>query len=478
MMTPPKDTGIRPPVAIWLCALTVLAACVRIVGINRGPWWDEIYFAVVSVRKPLWQIVTVFPGDNQHPLYSILARLSVVAFGEHIWSLRLPALVFGVAAIPALYLLTTAVATRMEALVSAGFLAVSYHHVWFSQNARGYTALAFFAVLATFFLVRGIQTGRRGAYLAYGVAAALGVYTHLTMAFLVASHVLIVAGLAFADWKKGAGWSQRKYALQGFLLGGGLTLLFYAPILFQVQNFFLHRPSSMRGISTPGWALREALRVLSLGLGTWAVLAGAALVAACGAWSYWKQSRLVFALFALPAVLTALGALAARGTMYPRFYFFLIGFAVVILVRGLFVIPRWIVPARAGLLTAILMAILLAGSCLSLARNYRYPKQDFARAIGFIDQQKHAGDDVITVGAAIYPLREYYAKPWEGVEDVEKLRQICRQGPVWVLYTFPRYLEIGRPEINQVIKRDFELVRVFPGTVGDGDVYVGRYPRE
>ena len=268
----------------------------------------------------------------------------------------------------------------MEALLASAFLAVSYHHVWFSQNARGYTGLAFWAVLATYFLLRGIQTGRRGPYIAYAIAAALGVYTHLTMAFLLAAHVLILGGLLFADRKK-FDLRKWKYPLQAFALAGALTLLLYAPILTQVQNFFLHKPSAMRAVSTPAWAMREMLRVLSLGLGTWVVLAGAALFAIGGAWSYYQQSGLVFALFALPVVVTAGGAFLARGTMYPRFYFFLIGFAVVILMRGLFVVPRWIAGRAHAPLTAVLAMILLAGSGYSLTRNYKYPKQDFEGAM-------------------------------------------------------------------------------------------------
>src|ERR1035441_9047276 len=96
------------PPWVWLMALTALALGLRVIEVNRGPWWDEIYSLVITVRRPLAQIVTVFPGDTQHPLYSILARLSVLAFGEHVWSLRLPAVVFGAASIPVLFALGTA----------------------------------------------------------------------------------------------------------------------------------------------------------------------------------------------------------------------------------------------------------------------------------------------------------------------------------------------------------------------------------
>ena len=466
---------------LWLLVLTVLAAALRVIGINRGLWWDEIYFLLVSVRHPLVEIVTIFPGDIQHTLYSILARLSILTFGEHVWSLRLPALIFGAASIPMLYLLGASVTTRIEALVASALLAVSYHHVWFSQNARGYTALAFWTMLSTYFLLRGIRTQRRGPFLWYAVAAALGVYTHLTMAFLVASHVLVCTGIAVEDWKKGR--QSWKFPLQGFLATGGLCLVFYAPIVLQVQNWFFKRPSGMRGVSTPLWAFTEILRGLTLGLGTEGMLVAAALVVFCGVWSYLKQSRLVFALFVLPGVVTALGAVLARGTMYPRFYFFLIGFAVLILVRGIFVIPQWITarsrpfdPRVRLWLTAVLVGVLLTGSAFSLVRNYRYPKQDYDGAIRFVDAERKDGELVVTAGAAAVPLLQYYAKPWENVETAEQLQEDCRQGrAVWIVYTFPRYLAAWRPALMEIIRNQFTVIRVFPGTLGEGAVFVGRF---
>jgi mannosyltransferase len=461
---------------VWLAGLTLLAAGLRVIGLNRGLWLDEITFLLITVRHPLAEIITVFPADTQHPFYSVLARLSVLAFGEHVWSLRLPAVVFGVASIPALYFLAASIASRTEALLSAAFLTVSYHHVWFSQNARGYSALAFFTIVATFFLLRGMRTGRRGPYAAYAVAAALGIYTHLAMMFLIASHVLICGWCAWMDWRLGRGLAKWKFPLQALLMTGSLTLLLYAPILLQVQKFFAKGPSAMKAVSTPSWALWETIRGLALGLGANGVLVAAALVVACGSWSYFKQDRVVFALLALPAALTV-GSVAVRGTMYPRFYFSLIGFAVMILVRGLMVIPRWMVarPGLAPALSGVLAAVLFAASAFSLVRNYKYPKQDFEGAIQFVDAQRGAGEPVITAGASTSPLLEYYGKPWEDIETVEQLQAIRSRGrTVWAVYTFPRYLESWSPPIAEMIRTDFTIARVFPGTVGDGDVFVAK----
>ena len=80
-------------------------------------------------------------------------------------------------------------------LAAAALLTVSYHHVWFSQNARGYSGLAFFAITATYLLVRGLRTGHLGFFVAYAAALGIGAYMHLTMVFLAAGQAAVVLWL-------------------------------------------------------------------------------------------------------------------------------------------------------------------------------------------------------------------------------------------------------------------------------------------
>jgi hypothetical protein len=59
---------------------------------------------------------------------------------------------------------------------------------------------------------------------------------------------------------------------------------------------------------------------------------------------------------------------------------------------------------------------------------------------------------------------------------VEKLQEICRRSQdVWLVYTFPRYLESAAPALMEMIRKDFTVIRVFHGTVGDGDVFIGKF---
>lgn len=471
----------------WLAlgAITLLALVLRLWDLNKCLWFDEIYFLVGTLRHPMAVILTVFTGDTQHPLYSVMARLCLVVFGEEPWSLRLPAVLFGVASVPALYLLGAKVTSRAEALVAAAFLAVSYHHVWFSQNARGYTALAFFAIVSALLLLMGIESGKMAPFAAYAVAASLGIYTHITMVFLVAAQFLVCAGWLLAEARRRSGPVRWQPPLAGFALTALLAAAMYAPIMTQVVHFFAHHPSTMKAVSTPKWALAETLRGLSIGLGATGVLLGAAMVVLAGMWSYWIESRLVFWLFVLPVVVTALGAVAGRGTMYPRFYFFLIGFGVLILVRGIFYLPAAVVAHMPGrvkqsgrlprILAGSLVGILLAASAYSLQKNYEYPKQDFEGALRFIETEKKDMGPMLTAGATVFPYQQYFGEHWPEVKTPAELESIVARGePVWLVYTFPRYLEAAAPGVPETIAKEFTVLRVFHGTLGEGDVVVAR----
>ncbi|MGD8277929.1 MAG: glycosyltransferase family 39 protein [Gemmatimonadota bacterium] len=483
--TPTVDPALERRTVMAVSLLAVAAAVLRGIGLNGGLWVDEMYAVNLSVSRSLWQILTTFDGDGQHPLFAVLAHLSSAVLGQSAWSARLPAVLFGVASVPMLYLLGRRVTTRAEALMAATLLTVSYHHVWFSQNARGYSMLAFFAILATYALVRGLREGGWRWFVLYAVAVALGAYTHLTMVFMSVAQFVVVAVwmLAGRERRKGPLWLP---VLGGFTLAAALTLLLYAPIIDQVVWWFLYRPSNFAGISTPGWALGEALRVLRTGLGAGPTVLAAGVLLALGTVSWLRRSPVVLALFVAPGLLTLGGALLARGTMYPRFFFYLAGFAVLLAVRGLTLagaaVARVLVRRDPGArrrltvrIAAGLTALGVAVSLSSLRYNYRFPKQDFGGALAYLQSSRAADEPVVLVGATDYAYQDWYREPWPVVEDVAQLDAAAGDAAhYWLLYTFPRYIELETPELMARIREDCGERRVFDGTVGDGDVVVCR----
>jgi hypothetical protein len=470
--TPPSIVASRQWEALGLAILMVAALALRLIELDSGLWYDEIVTLVESVRQPAWQIVTEFKGTNNHPLYSLLAHVSVVAFGEHPWSLRLPAVFFGVASIPMIFLLADALGRRRDAMWAAALMTVSYHHIWFSQNARGYTALLFWTMLTTWLFWRLLHARRWLLMVGYGVAAALGVYTHLTLAFVVIAHALLWSAHVWRRRHDGDWRQEAAVAALSLGLAAVGTALLYAPLFQQAVTVVQSPPASTVAFATPGWALVEALRGLQIGFGGVGLLA-AGVFALVGLFNYWRQSVLLTAVLVLPALISAVGVVAAGLPIRPRFFFGLFGFALLLVVRGAASAGDMLgefVGGRGGKLAgASLASVIVLLSLASLPYGYRYPKQDFGGAVRFLTERRLEAEPVATGGLASYPFTRYYGVPSTRIQtlaDLETLRGRSRR--LWLVYSFPEYMD-------QTLVAAIEqcaLEATLPGTVGGGAVFI------
>ena len=128
--------------------LTAVAAPLRLYKLESQLWLDEIAALTGGYRRPILEILTTFPGYFPHPLYELLGRVSLVLNGESALSIRLPAALFGIAGVLMFYKLARRLFSPGEAFVATLMIAVSYHHIYYSQYARGYTSYLFFFLAA------------------------------------------------------------------------------------------------------------------------------------------------------------------------------------------------------------------------------------------------------------------------------------------------------------------------------------------
>ncbi len=481
-----EDNRFHPGALLAVVFLTVLGATLRFHHLNSGLWYDEITTVLDSIRPPLIHIVTRFPSNNDHLFFSVLAHISTTIFGEYPWSVRLPSVIFGIASIPMLYLLGITVTSRLEALLATSILTVSYHHIWFSQNARGYSALLFWVLLATFLLLQWILYDKKTPLIGYAIVAALGSYTHLTMVFVVVAHAMTCAYMALVEDKPKGAYRDWRYPALAFVTGGSLTILLYAPVLMDVHNFFTTSFSG-KEVATPVWALWAAISGLRVEFGTlWGIAVGS-LIGAVGLVSYLKQRAAIALLFVLPAPVTLTLAIAMGRPIFPRFIFFLVGFALLIAVRGGSRIGDWTAERIAsrfalpwlGSAMAVLVTIGAIGASIrSLPYGYRYPKQDYRGAIEFVEKNKEADDLVVTFGkTSAIPILDYFGEPWLRADTSDELRSTRLRGrDVWLVYTMATYIKANTPELWNLIQRDCRHLGSFEGTVAGGQVYVDRCP--
>jgi uncharacterized membrane protein len=460
-----------------LALILAFALALRLYRLGDGLWLDEIMTYVNYAKIPAGETITTYDSQNQHFLYSLLAHASFLIFGESAWSLRLPATLFGVASIWALYLLGRQVTNTREALFSCLLLAVSYHHIWFSQNARGYTGLLFWTILSSWIFLRSTRESRPALWLVYALSSAAGMYTHLTMLFVVSGHFIIYSVLLITrTWQSE---SDRWLGLfLGFCLAGFFTLLLYALVLPQIFGETIKHGRAVAAWKNPFWTLIEFIRGMQTGFKGFIPAIIALIIFSVGLFSFARKNPIVIGLLFIPAIICAVVTTAMGHHLWPRLFFFTFGFATLIIVRGTMEVARilaswmrlpYLGATRFG--TALCLALILVS--VATVPSVYYPKQDYSGALAFLQKNQEPGDVIATVGATVLPYKKFYGVDWHEIESVETLNKIRSYAKrTWLTYTLPVHLESVYPDVMVIIRNDFTVVKKFYGTLNGGTIFV------
>ncbi len=458
-----------------LAALTAIAAALRLPGLNSDLWLDEIATVVSYLRLPPIETLQTYTSANQHLLYSFFGSISFQLFGESAWAARFPATILGIAGIPALYFMGRLVAPAREAWLAAALLTVSFHHVWFSQSARGYTGMILFSVLGTAFFMRAIVSGRVRDYALWVASMTLAILLMQNAAFVLVAQVMAYTLLSLSGALNAKRFFRVAWWATSVVIAAIAAHSFVIP-----QMLAFMRTVDRTGL---GWSVKGMLPVLTSGLIAGVGAAGLVLLMILllsGFASYAKQSP-IFAGIAAIAPVANLGVLAlTRYGAYPRFFLYVLPFALLIAVRGAFVLGDWL-SARLSLrqrwLPAfMILSVLIISSLVSLVPNYVYPKQDYSGALAWVESRRGAEDVVAAAGLAATAYQVYHAPSLPALHDLADLERVltASTGKLWILYTFPRDMRLRYEPLYDAIERDFEIVNQFRGTVEGGDLYVVR----
>ena len=78
------DDPISPTEVGWLLLILVLAAALRILGLDAPLWFDEIVTVDTHLRLPWGEMLTDY-SMNHHYFFSLKSKLAMEAFGEANW---------------------------------------------------------------------------------------------------------------------------------------------------------------------------------------------------------------------------------------------------------------------------------------------------------------------------------------------------------------------------------------------------------
>ncbi len=483
-----SDVRTSPSVIGILIGLSVLAFVLRIWNLNSDLWLDEVLTLLDFVRYPVGHIVTSFPSQNQHMLFSLLAKFTTTIFGESAWALRLPSVFFGIASIWAFFYLGRKILGQKEALLGCALLTVSYHHIWFSQNARGYMGLLLFTLLATWCSLEAFEKNEVKWWVAYAVFVILGMWANITMAVVVAVQgmiYLVLFAIPRLSGDRNGVSLERKAGLRPvitWLLSVTVTLQLFALALPEFLAVGLHEESKESEWTHPLWVITESLKSLSIGFaGIAVVLVGGAFVA-FGWFMLFRKNRRAAVIMVLPATLAGGVMLMLGHNLWPRFFFFSMGFGLLIVIHGAMELPKlaekFIKPLRqipnfasAAGVGAVMLLIL--ASAATLPKIYALPKQDFSGAKNYVETHSSPSDKRVAVSLAGTVYSRYLTPYWPVPETGKELEDLQQSNDrVWLVYTIAPELRAFKPDIWQVIERDFEVTKVFPGTLNGGEIYV------
>jgi mannosyltransferase len=176
----------RCTVPIWVCTVAIMALSltVRLHGLGDKPYWLDEATTLHRASLPLAALVRDSLGFHHLPLYFVVSSW-FEPFGLDERTMRLPAALFGAASCVLAFLSGRALAGWRCGLAAALLLTVSPFQVQYAQEARSYTLVTSFILLALWGLIRLARHGRvdRPGWLLYAIGTAFALDT-LSVALL------------------------------------------------------------------------------------------------------------------------------------------------------------------------------------------------------------------------------------------------------------------------------------------------------
>lgn len=499
----PSSDRLSARTGLWILAgITLLALVLRLIQLNTDLWLDEIITIELYSHLSVTEIFGAYVNFNNHLLNTLLIKLSIGVFGENEWAIRLPAALLGTATIPAVYWVSRQLGLpKAASLGIALILAVSYHHIFFSQNARGYIGQVFFSLLASGLLVKALQMDKLKFWLMYMAAMLLNFASLLVSAYVYIGHVAVGLIALFLVQRRGENVLPlfRRLFVVLFTVGF-LAFQLYALIL---PSAYVRSQESYSGDGASGYfslfsldLITELVSSISVGiglgdspLGALIILAGL-VVAGTGFLVLLRRNWALTLALALPGVINVLLIVVAGLTFSPRVFLPVLPFAVMAAIQGVYTLAQLIGsplgekwgPMLPKAATAVAVLLVFAVSIMSLRFYYSVPKQPYRASIEYVETQRTDGEMIIVVdlaedGYRYYGERAGYKENEDyfivrSVDDLDVVLSSNENRDSIVVTTLSRFLHLRKPELESRIEQDWSVVRTFPATIGNGQIEV------
>jgi mannosyltransferase len=427
-MTVATKSGLRRriDVTLWarpihyavLSAIIFVGAYLRLTALNRQSLWFDEADVVVRAQRPFDQVLRTFiePGENG-PIYNLMLALWIRVAGISEIAVRFPSALFGVLALPLIYLLARRMAGPTVGLIVTGLLAINPYHVWYSQEAKMYTMVVVLALASTLCLVLALESNRGWWWVGYAAVTTLMFYTHVATVLVFGAQFLY----ALATFRN---WRDRR---RNWLIAVAVLTLPYVPIAIWATRVISGGADTWH----PAVSLWHAIEVFAVKFAVdrydddirlWATLVYAGLaLTGITALAYWKRREQWWLLASLLVVVPILGLWVVSlqqsvfsdryGIVALPAYLLLVGASVGAALRHRFLWP----------LGAFALVLLLAFAWAPLRdvnRTTAAEKEDWRSAYAWIADHSQPGDVMVIQPGYLITTYDYHVQRDDRLEDI------------------------------------------------------------
>jgi len=257
--------------------------------------YDEAFTYTYYASRPLHVIVSDYSYPNNHVLHTLLVKVSTSLLGLGKVSLRLPAFLAGVLAMPLFYFFVRAMFNRYIALMALALVAGSGGLIEYGALGRGYS-VTWLCMVGALLLGRHFLKGNNAfTAVLIGLVLALGMWSVPTMVYpALMVYLWLFLSVLFGDREEQAG--RMPLWVLSLLVFGLASALLYLPVLLVA-------------------GLPQLLHHDSLPKSTWATFASTQHESALGLWVYLSETTSTWAAFAGLAGLAFAAYISAKYRM-------------------------------------------------------------------------------------------------------------------------------------------------------------------
>lgn len=385
----PRVTGLAAPVAA-----TLVAAALGLLFLGSKSFWLDESFSAAAARLSLgglWHLA-VDSQANMSLYYAALHEWRALGDGE--FALRSLSVVFAAASVPFVWAVARRLFDETTAAVAAFLLALNQFLLQYAQEARGYSLAVLLVSVASLLFLRAADQPTVGRLSAYALVSGLSLYAHLYAGLVVLAHAVAAALLHVGRRRLAV-----SFAGTGLL---GLPLVLFVLFRDSGQVAFLSRPGPVELAKTFAHLGGGRAPVLvSAALGVFALCAARRELAAPRSTTGWRWAFLL--LWALLPIAVSFAVSQAKPTFQPFYLIVCLPPVVIVVARGLVLLPSPRLRVAAG-------AVVVALALVELGLWYgTYDKENWRAAERHVEANARPGDAVGFYAPYSRIPFEYYA---------------------------------------------------------------------